>query len=111
MIITYFRSSSYNGWSICQNQYFLSYVLGKPEPSGKKAEMGTILHKVMEGLASGKLCIQDNAPSFKDDALGRISVTEDRLRDPQFVEWLFEKSFEHYSSPDMSIHPYNAKDK
>jgi hypothetical protein len=86
-------------------------VLGKPAPSGKKAEMGTILHKVMEGLAHGKKCIQDNTPSFTDEALGTVSVTTQRLTDPQFVEWLFEKSFEYYSHPDKSIHPYTERDK
>jgi len=111
MIITYFRSSSYNCWDICPQQYFLTYVLGTPSPSGKKAEMGTILHKVMEGLAHGKKCIQDGNTKFVDDVFGTVSVNADRLADPQFVEWLFEKSFTYYSSPAKSIHTYTPRDK
>ena len=54
MLVTYIRSSSYNNYSFCQMQYFLTYVLGHRSDSGKKAEMGTIVHKVMEVLASLK---------------------------------------------------------
>ncbi len=111
MIITYFRSSSYNGWGLCPHQYFLSYVLGLPEPSGKKAEMGTILHKVMEGLAHGKLAVQNGNDSFTDDVLGTVPMNSDRINDPQLVERLFEKSYNYYSAPSHSIHPYSDKDK
>ena len=93
MDITYFRSSSYNGWSICPQQYFLTYVLGKYAPSGKKAEMGTILHKVMEGLAWAKLAVQNEDESFTDEVLGTIHMNKRRLFDPQLVELFFEKSF------------------
>lgn len=111
MIITYFRSSSYNGWSICPQQYFMTYVLGMPQPSGKKAEMGTILHKVMECLAHGKLAVQNGENSFTDEVSGTMPISEDTLFNPQLVERLFEKSFNYYSAPTHSIHPYTDKDK
>jgi len=50
MIITYVRSSSYNNYSYCEMQYFMTYVLGHQSKSGKKADMGTMVHKVMEVL-------------------------------------------------------------
>jgi len=109
--VTFFRSSSYNCWSVCQQQYMLTYVLGKPSPSGKKAEMGTILHKVMECLAHGKKALQDNEKHFVDEVMGKVSISPEKLEDPQFVEWLFEKSFEYYTAPDKSIHEYSARDK
>jgi hypothetical protein len=87
----------------------MTYVLGIPAPSGKKAEMGTILHKVMEGLAHGKKCLQDDTTSFTDDALGTVSITEQRMADPQFVRWLFEKSFDYYIA--KSIHPFDQGDQ
>ena len=34
-------------------QYFITYVLGHRSTSGKKAQLGTIVHKVMECLAKG----------------------------------------------------------
>ena len=51
MLITYVRSSSYNNYSYCQMQYFITYVLGHQAESGKKAILGTIVHKVLEILA------------------------------------------------------------
>jgi len=51
MLITYFRSSSYNTWDFCPQQYYLEYVLGLPDPSNKKADKGTIVHKALETLA------------------------------------------------------------
>ena len=60
MIVTYIRSSSYNNYDFCQMQYFLTYVLGWGSDSGKKAEMGTMAHKVMEVLAGLKKFQQDN---------------------------------------------------
>lgn len=39
-------------------QYYLNYVLGLPRSSSKKADQGTIVHKVMEVLANCKRCMQ-----------------------------------------------------
>ena len=52
MLVTYIRSSSYNNYSFCQMQYFLTYVLGYQTDSGKKAELGTIVHKVSARVSS-----------------------------------------------------------
>jgi hypothetical protein len=54
MIIEFFRSSSYNNWDYCSQQYFLNYVLGLPRTDSKKALKGTIAHKVLECLAIAK---------------------------------------------------------
>jgi hypothetical protein len=54
MIIEFFRSSSFNNWDYCQQQYYLNYVLGIPRGESKKALKGTIAHKVLECLASAK---------------------------------------------------------
>ena len=58
MIVTYIRSSSYNNYDYCQLQYFITYVLGHRSTSGKKAQLGTIVHKVMECLAVCKKRLQ-----------------------------------------------------
>lgn len=54
MIITYFRSSSLANWKFCELQYYITYVLGFNRDAGKKAELGTIVHKVLEILAIAK---------------------------------------------------------
>lgn len=51
MIITSIRSSLINNYSFCQQQCFLNYVLGIPRKSGKKADKGSCVHKVLELLA------------------------------------------------------------
>ena len=61
---------------MCQQQYFLEYVLGWRGPSGQKADKGTIVHKVLEILAVIKKGIQDNQAEVDDDILGKISTTD-----------------------------------
>lgn len=75
--IVYFRSSSINTWEGCQQLYFLTYVLGLDQPTGQKAEQGTIVHKVMECLANLKLEHQktgNRIVSIEDSSLGKITV-------------------------------------
>ena len=109
MIITYFRSSSYNSYTICGMQYFLTYVLGLPSVVGKKATMGTIVHKVFECMANAKLCHQNGTKSFKDDNLGIIKVDYEYMYGASFVQWLVDKSFNH--NVDKSPHKWYPHDK
>lgn len=81
MIITYLRSSSYGTHSMCEQQYFLEYVLGYRSPSGKKADKGTIVHKVMEILAHIRLNQQNNIEIYEDDILGSININNYNLQD------------------------------
>lgn len=55
-------------------QYFLTYVLGYTFPAGKKAEQGTIVHKVLECLAMIKKELQLNpdATFIDDPQLGKV---------------------------------------
>lgn len=102
MLVTYIRSSSYNNYAYCQMQYFITYVLGHQSDSGKKAELGTIVHKVMETLAKLKKFTQDNPKASKlvieDDALGKIQVKKSELLTDDLVKSLLQKSFEFYTS-------------
>jgi len=109
MQVTYVRSSSYNNYDFCQQQYFINYVLGHPSGSGKKAEMGTIVHKTMEGLALAKKAVQDDKKSFKDDVMGRVRLTKDKMLSDNFVDRLFNKCLDFYT--DKSVHPYTLADK
>ena len=113
MLVTYIRSSSYNNYSFCQMQYFLTYVLGYQSDSGKKAEMGTIVHKVMEVFASLKKFQQDN-PKRKylktdDDALGEVKIHASKFLDDSFVVQLTDRSFDYYT--EQSKNKFTAGDR
>ena len=102
MLVTYIRSSSYNNYSFCQMQYFLTYVLGHQTDSGKKAELGTIVHKVMEVLASLKKFQQDNPKKkylkIEDEALGEVKVHVDQFMKDVCVVSIADSSFDYYTN-------------
>ena len=112
MIVTYIRSSSYNNYDYCQMQYFITYVLGHQSTSGKKAQLGTIVHKVMECLASCKKELQDankkTGLSITDDAVGKITFTEKKLGTKKFVKDLLDLSYKHYT--ENCTHNYTGAD-
>ena len=66
---------------MCEQQYLFDYVLGYRSPSNKKADKGTIVHKVLEILAFVKFTIQKNEQTFEDDILGKINVYNYNLDD------------------------------
>jgi hypothetical protein len=75
---------------MCEQQFFIEYNLGLKSPSGKKADLGTNTHKVMEILAGIKLSIQNNEKFYIDDILGSVDVDNYDLDD------ITKKVFEHY---------------
>lgn len=113
MIVTYIRSSSYNNYDYCQMQYFITYVLGHRSTSGKKAQLGTIVHKVMEVLASCKKKLQDE-PDKKslyiiDDGIGKVNFTNKSLFTKTFVNKILDRSYEYYT--ENCTHKYTGADK
>ena len=103
IIVTYFRSSSYNTHSLCEQQYFLEYVLGYRGPSGQKADKGTIVHKVLEILAVIKKAQQDGINTIDDDVVGKINV------DNYSLDVLIEVVYKYYSEAN-SHHKWTPKD-
>lgn len=95
--ITFFRSSSFVGWDFCPQSYFLTYNIGYRTPAGKKAALGTAVHKVMECLAWSKKCKQDGLDRFEDHAFGTVFVVD---CEPTL---LAERSFEWYSSQETHL--------
>ena len=104
MLITYVRSSSYNNYAFCQMQYFITYVLGHRSDSGKKAEIGTIVHKTLEVLAGLKKFQQDN-PKRKylevtDDVVDvgdKVKIHVEKFLTDSFVDNLSEMSYDAYT--------------
>ena len=113
MLVTYVRSSSYNNYSFCEMQYFITYVLGHQSDSGKKAEMGTMAHKAMEILAGLKKFQQDNSRKkylvVEDDAAGKIRVHKDKLYTDDFVDELIDSSIDCYTKD--SKHKFYPADR
>jgi len=112
MLVTYIRSSSYNNYAYCEMQYFITYVLGHQPDSGKKAELGTIVHKVMEILAKCKKYQQDNPKkstiNIDDDAVGNIEIKKSELLKDTTVNNLIKKSFDFYTKD--SKHHFTKSD-
>lgn len=88
---------------MCPMQYFIEYNLGLKSPSNKKADKGTICHKVLEILAHIKLCQQNNLSVYIDDILGSIDV------DSYNLTTLIERVYKYYSS-QFKHHEWEAKD-
>lgn len=103
MIITYLRSSSYNTHSMCGQQYFFEYILGIRSPSNKKADKGTICHKVLEILAFIKLTQQNKNKSFVDDIIGEVNIEKYNL------DTITEKVYKYYTSK-FTHHEWDIKD-
>lgn len=82
--------------------YYITYVLGYQQKTGKKALLGTITHKVMEVLANCKKQIQESPKKkkyiFIDDELGNIKYDYQTLMSGEFVELLLDLSYKHYTS-------------
>lgn len=112
MIITYFRSSSYNAWDMCPQQYFLEYVLGWKGPANIKADKGTIVHKILEILAKIKLTLQSKptmffkdtevGPFIEDECVGIINCTNFD------THTICEKVFNYYAK--AKAQPWTNKD-
>lgn len=88
---------------MCEQQYFIEYVLGHRSPSNKKADKGTIVHKVLEILAGIKLSQQNKESEYIDDILGNISVNNYNL------DHIIERVYDHYTS-QFKHHEWDIKD-
>lgn len=104
MIITYFRSSSFNTHCNCEMQYFGEYVLGWRGPSGLKADKGTIVHKVLEILAIIKFAQQNDQTIIDDDIVGKISTKKYNL------DKIINIVYDHYSASNPH-HKWLDKDR
>lgn len=88
---------------MCPMQYFIEYNLGIRSPSNKKADKGTICHKVLEILAVIKKGQQDSLSKVEDDVVGTISVSKYHLNT------IIEKVYKHYTS-QFKHHEWEVKD-
>jgi hypothetical protein len=78
-------------------------VLGWRGPSNKKADKGTIVHKVLEILAVIKKAQQDNQSIANDDIIGNINVNKYSL------DTIIERVYSYYTS-EFKHHTWEKKD-
>jgi hypothetical protein len=76
-------------------QYYMEYGLGWRGTSGKKADKGTIVHKVLELTALCKKALQNGDKVFKDDEIGEIETDN---YDPKYLDEIIDKVYEYYTS-------------
>lgn len=88
---------------MCEQQYFFDYVLGYRGPSNKKADKGTIVHKVLEILAIIKYTQQKGETEFIDDIAGKINTNEYSL------DRIIEIVYKHYSK-NFNHHEWTTRD-
>jgi len=95
---------------MCEQQYFIEYVLGHRSPSNKKADKGTIVHKVLEILAIMKQSHQNNNEIMIDDIIGEINIKHNDMFDATFIHSLIDKVYYYYTS-QFTHHEWEEKDK
>lgn len=89
---------------MCEQQFFIEYVLGWRGPSGQKADKGTIVHKVLELLAVIKKAQQDKLILVNDDIAGQILVNN------YDIDNLFDIVYTYYTNAN-NHHKWTDKDK
>lgn len=93
MIVTFLRSSSIGSYKFCPHRYNLEYLLGIPGSSNKKANKGSVTHKVLEACALYKFALQKGEKSYDLPDIGTFSTEL-----PPDLEDLNRRSFLHYKS-------------
>lgn len=89
---------------MCEQQYFIEYVLGWRGPSNQKADKGTIVHKVLELLAVIKKAQQDKLVSVEDEIAGTILVNN------YTIDNLYDIVYEYYTKANAH-HKWTDKDR
>lgn len=95
---------------MCEQQYFIEYVLGHRSPSNKKADKGTIVHKVLEILAIMKKTHQDKQKFIIDDIVGKIDIIQNDMFDASFIYEMIDQVYGYYTS-QFTHHEWEDKDK
>lgn len=107
LIVTYLRSSSLNTFDSCEQKFFLNYVINLPSPSNLAATKGSIVHKVLECMALGKLATQEGKTQYDAEELGIQDV--DTIWD---IDFLLQESAVLYAEkePHLNIATKDIKE-
>ena len=92
--IVYFRSSSFNTHRTCPMQFYTEYVLGLRGLGNKKADKGTITHKILEITALCKKAEQDGIKVIDDEDIGEVFTDN---YDPEYLNSIGARVYQHYT--------------
>jgi len=70
-------ASSITTLDMCEMKWFLQYIVGMREPTGKAAAIGSICHYILECVAHSKILRQTGKKTRKDDIVGTIKQKYD----------------------------------
>ena len=107
--IVYFRSSSFNCHRMCPMKYYTEYTLGWRGKSGKKADKGTMCHKVLEIAALAKKAAQDGADTIEDPDIGTVETNN---YEPEYLDEITDRVYKYYTDriPHHKWFPRDKKD-
>ena len=80
---------------MCEMQYYIEYNLGWRGRSGKKADKGTIVHKILELAAVAKKALQEGQSTITDSEIGEIETSN---YDPEYLDEIIDRVYEYYTS-------------
>lgn len=104
MEIKYFRSSSYNCYSLCPMQYYLKYVLGLDDRMNLKALTGTVVHKILEILAIQKRNLQNGKPFYEvDDPTVSLYIPGKDIFAESNTQSIIDSVFNYYKDSDKYV--------
>ena len=95
MPIVYFRSSSFNSHRTCPMQFYSEYILGLRGQGGKKADKGTITHKILEITALCKKAAQEGKKIIDDEDIGEVFTDN---YEPEYLNSIGARVYEHYTN-------------
>ena len=87
-------------------QYYLEYGLGWRGDSNKKADKGTIVHKVLEIAAVCKKGAQDGKKIVTDSQIGRVSTAN---YNPKYLEKIVQRVYKYFTDR-IPHHKWTDKD-
>ncbi len=92
---------------MCPQQYFLEYVLGHRQISNKKADKGTIVHKVLEICALCKQALQNGETTIQDEIVGEVLTSQ---YEPEYLDFITESVYNYYTSA-ITVHQWTERDR
>lgn len=96
MILEFFSPSSYKKFDWCQHSFFINYGLKYREPSNIKAELGNVVHDVLECVALYKK--HEDEDSFTHKELGTFPTKKleiDEILSKAYVKYSTESEFDY----------------
>jgi hypothetical protein len=80
---------------MCEQSFYMEYILGYNGPSNKAADKGTICHKVLEITALCKKAVQEGKETIEDDVVGNVLTHKDST---SYLDGIIDQVYDYYTS-------------